>query len=106
MPHVSPAESAGKLAMRKGLVQMVVRVAAAGVVTNPLIPVHVWDIGMARLVAVVTLRIGRMGRACVRLWSALGNRLVGSTACGAGLVSPAVLLGKRWNRKNEQSGQS
>ena len=85
--------------MRKGVVEMIVRVAAAGVVANPGLAIHVRDVGVAVLVAVVAIRLDRMGRAGVRLGAAPGRRLVGSSTRGTGFPSPIVMLSEGWNEK-------
>ena len=87
MPYVPAAKAAGKAAMREGMVVVVVGIPAARVMTDPGLVIHVRDVGVAFLVAVVAIRLGRMGRAGVGLWPTLGSCLVGSTACRAGFSS-------------------
>ena len=65
-PNVPGAKAAGKVTVRPRIVEMVARIVGAGIVTNPGISIHVRSIGVARLVAVVALRAGRLGRAMYR----------------------------------------
>ena len=56
MPDVAAAEAPGEVSVLKRAIEMVVDVAAAGVMANPLVAVNVWNVGMASLVSVVACR--------------------------------------------------
>jgi hypothetical protein len=99
------AKTAGKAAMRKGVVEVIAGVAVASVMADPGLPVHVRDVGVALLVAEVAIRLGCMGRARGGLRPALRNRLVRSATRGTGLPS-RISLGKRWHCENKQCDES
>src|SRR5271157_6258793 len=99
MPHMPAAKAAAEPAMLKGMVDVVTHVISAGVVTNPGLPIHVRGVGVALLVAEVTILFDRVrcsphGRRPMRR-----NSLMPS-------ATPFAMLGKRGNCKNEQSSKS
>jgi hypothetical protein len=100
------AKAAGKAAMGKRLIQMIVHITVAGVVANPGLPVHMRDVGVALFVAEVAIRLGCVGGARGGLRPASGNRLVRSATCGTGLPSLIVTLGKRRHCENKQCDES
>jgi len=104
-PYVPRTKAAGKSAMGEGVVQMIVHIAAAGVVTNPGLAVHMRSIGVAVLIAIVTLWVGSTRRAFVCRRPMRGGRsgLMRSTTRRA---NAPFMLGKRRNSKNEQSSKS
>ena len=75
MPDVAAAETAGEVTVLPGVIDMVVRIVAASVVTDPLaVGVDMRSVGMAGLVGEVRgcLRGCRMGRTG-RSWAVRGN---------------------------------
>ena len=94
MPHMAAAEAAGEVSVLKGMIEMIVNVAAAGVVANPLaVVMDVGSVGMPRFVVEMRGRLRRMRRAR-RSGTVLGN--VGSPATNT--VNRSV-LSKRRERK-------
>jgi hypothetical protein len=58
------------------MIQMKIRIIAAGVVAHPGLSVYVGHVGMAGFVAVVWLRICWLGWTLMGRWSAPWNRLM------------------------------
>ena len=59
MPHVAGAEAAGETAMFPRMVEVVVRIIAAGVMSDPLaVFVNMWGIGMALAVGEIAVGLG------------------------------------------------
>ena len=87
-PHVAAAETAGEAAMLPRMIQMVMRVVAAGIMAHPLsIGMHVGSFGMSFLVVEFAVFLGRMWSGYFRR-TALRNVLMaatdlrpGATAC-------------------------
>ena len=99
VPNVPASKSAGKAAMGKGLIDVIVCVAAASVMADPFVSIHVGNIGMAVLVRKVAIRL--CGTDVVAwLGAALGRRLVGSGARGTGRGCIVTALGKRRHCEN------
>ena len=79
MPDVATAESAGEASVLPGMVEVVVRIVAAGIVANPFaVGVNVWRVGMASLVVEVRVFRGRMR--CARRFRTAGGDMGGSAA--------------------------
>src|ERR1700722_17849332 len=64
-PHVTGTKPASKVAMLPWLIEMVVRIAGAGIVPNPLLPFHVRSSRMAGLCGSVRMRSGGFRRAMI-----------------------------------------
>jgi hypothetical protein len=78
-PDVTAPESAGKVAVLPGMIEVVVRIVAAGIVANPFaVGVNVWRVGMASLVVEVRVFRGRMR--CARRFRTAGGDMGGSAA--------------------------
>jgi hypothetical protein len=56
VPNVTGAKAAVEVAVFPGMIQMIAGIVLAGIVTNPLVAVHVGSIGMPRMLFVEVLR--------------------------------------------------
>jgi len=92
MPNVSASKASCKVAVREGMVQMVVCIIATGVVANPGLAINVRRAGMTGPIAVVRLGVGELWRAFVGFRSTPWNRLMWLSR----------VLREYWNGKNEQ----
>src|ERR1035438_10315653 len=61
VPFVDAPKAAGEMSMLPRFVHVVACIVRAGVVTYPGLSIHVRNVGMAGLVAVVTLGVGGLG---------------------------------------------
>jgi len=82
------AKAAGKAAMRKGVIEMIVRIGRACIMAYPAFAIDMRGIGVAGLVAIVTVGLRGMGCAVKGLRSSRWR----------GLMPSAFVLGKRWDR--------
>jgi hypothetical protein len=100
MPHMSWTNAAGKAAMRKGVVEMIVKIVRSCVMAYPTLSIDMRGVGMAGLVTVVTIGLRGMGCAVKGCRSPRGRgrwwRLMPST----------FVLGKRRDRYNKQCCQN
>jgi hypothetical protein len=83
--------------MRPGVVHVKTRIVSAGVMTNPDLAIDMWRIGVAFFIAEVSIWLDGV-------WCALQSS---GPVRWRSLMPPTrfIVLGKRWDRKNEQCGQ-
>jgi hypothetical protein len=102
MPNVSATKAAGKAAMRKGMVNVILCISAAGIMTDPGLAFDARDVGVAALVANVMLGLGGTGCAGKRFGAVGWDRLMSTASRWVGFRP--FMLSERWNRKNQQRG--
>jgi len=93
VPHMARAKPSRKVTMLERMVEMIVRIILACVVTDPFVPIHVGSIRMARLIAQVTRRCRQFRRTVKGGWPARRRSL----------MRISVVLGKYRHRKTSKA---
>ena len=98
---MAATEASGEAAMLPGMIQMVMRVAAAGVVAHPFFTVvYVGSIRMSCLVVEAAVFLGRMRSGYARR-TVCGNVLTAATDLGSASAFLAFVLSNSPQRKHE-----
>jgi len=96
---MAASKASREAAMLPGVIEVIASIVGTGVVADPGFPVHMGNVGMARLVTVIAILFNGMRRTCCRLGPASGNGWMGRWRRFA-------VLRERGNRKHEQCCKS